>query len=85
MVFYCGKAAEAFFVHVDSEWVYATHIDIYPEVKLELIYQKRLMQVPLNHKVIIRVQIINISRHKNASPLTRRFRLDNKSFAFIFA
>jgi hypothetical protein len=48
-------------VHVYSEGVNATDINVYSKIEFEVINQVGLVQVPLNYVVVVRIYIFNVS------------------------
>ena len=76
-----SQPTETFLVEVDTQGVNATQEDVDAKIKLQLVYQERLVQVPLHDVVLVRVEVREISSEEYASSLGCSFRFGDESLA----
>ena len=50
-----GQPAEAFFIHVNSEWVNTAHVNINSEIEFQFVDEKWFVEVPLNNVMVVGV------------------------------
>ena len=75
------QATEPLIVEENSERVHAREEHIDAQVELELIDQEWLVEVPLHHVVLIRIEVLEVARQEDAAALSSRFWLRYESLA----
>lgn len=74
----CGKPAQAFIVHVDSERIDPVKQNVNAHVKLEAVDQVGIANVPLGYQVLVEVHVLVALSQVDAFPLSQVVRLNDE-------
>ena len=75
------QATEPLIVEKNSKRVHAREEHVNAQIKLELVDQEWLVEIPLHHVVLIRIEVLEVARQEDATALCSRFWLRYESLA----
>lgn len=85
-VFARCKTSQAFLIHVDTQWIYASHCDINAHVEFVSIEKQRIRNV-FTHYIIRAATFLRYIRqftcHKDATTLSLSCWLENPLFSYV--
>ena len=83
-VFTRGQPAQAFLVEENAQGVNAAEQNVDAQVEFQLVDQEWLVEVSLDHVVLVWVKVLKVSRQEDAPALRCRLWLRDESLAIRF-